>query len=99
MSAELAALVPPATAVAGGWFIFWMQLPRLVTSAATALVAVVALLRARREDIPKVLFASRNSVGRSRRRQTCNKFRRVAKRRGSPAAPYMQVAREIGQAG
>ncbi|WP_280424414.1 hypothetical protein [Nocardia carnea] len=97
MSAELAALVPPATAVAGGWFIFWMQLPRLVTSAATALVAIVALIRARREDIPKVLFASRNSVDRPQYLQARNKLRQVAKRSAAPAVPDTQIARENGQ--
>ncbi|MEV6225116.1 M91 family zinc metallopeptidase [Nocardia fluminea] len=75
MSAELAALVSPATAVAGGWFIFWMRLPRLVTAAAVAVAVVVALIRARREDIPTVVAALRSSVGRTQPLQTRSKVR------------------------
>ncbi|WP_157186599.1 hypothetical protein [Nocardia jiangxiensis] len=97
MSAQLAALVPPATAVVSGWFIFWMQLPRLVTSSAAAVVAVVALLRARREDIPKVFSALRNSTDRLQYRQTRMDVRPAANRLAALSVRKMQVADEIGQ--
>lgn len=45
-----------AATAAASWSPFWVELPILVVCAALVLIALVALARARREDVPK-LFA------------------------------------------
>ncbi|MGW6123101.1 hypothetical protein ACWFRF_28950 [Nocardia sp. NPDC055165] len=42
---------------AGGWILFWMQFPLIVLAAAVPLIGLVAIWRARPEDIPAVFAA------------------------------------------
>jgi hypothetical protein len=44
-----------AAARSGGWAIIWLQLPLLVLALAVLAAVVIALLRARQEDIPTLL--------------------------------------------
>lgn len=50
----------------GGWLIFWIQLPMLVLGLAVIITATIALLRARREDIPEIFAAFAAAFGHRR---------------------------------
>lgn len=53
-----------AFAAAGGWTVFWAQLPMLVLALAVIIVATTALRRARPEDVPRVFEAFAAAFGR-----------------------------------
>lgn len=46
------------------WVVLWMELPALALVAAVIVVAVIALRRARPEDVPKVFAAFAAAFGR-----------------------------------
>ncbi|WP_194835940.1 hypothetical protein [Nocardia sp. XZ_19_369] len=53
-----------AAAQFGGWVIVWLQLPLLVIAAAILVGSVIALIRARPEDIPSVFGMLTTGFGR-----------------------------------
>lgn len=57
-----------------GWAMFWIQLPALVVAVAVIVIATVALVRARPEDVPKVFSAFVTGFG--RRRSMCTEEHR-----------------------
>ncbi|MEU1210637.1 hypothetical protein [Nocardia sp. NPDC005825] len=59
----MSAIVSVATQ-SGGWAIVWLQLPLLVLALAVLSAVVIALLRAKQEDIPKLLGMITAGLGR-----------------------------------
>lgn len=47
--------VVSSVAQSGGWAIVWLQLPLLVLALTVLVAVIIALLRARQEDIPGLL--------------------------------------------
>ncbi|MEU1983270.1 hypothetical protein [Nocardia sp. NPDC019395] len=75
------------SAIAGGWAVFWVQLPVLVLAVVVIIVTTTALRRARPQDVPNMFEAFAAAFG---RRPTADRRRRhktAAQQQPAPGEP------------
>ncbi|WP_157181741.1 hypothetical protein [Nocardia testacea] len=83
-----------SVAAAGGWTVFWLQLPATVLVIAVIVVGLAAILRARPEDVPAVFRAFTAAFG---NQPAQPKVRRLLPRRRRPSTTQTRLSDTTGE--